>query len=115
MLQHSLIAVRYTVMGFVNNDGIKIISRETSQPLFSHQCLYRANHYPEPAALAGAFCLFQGTSKPGCLHQLICCLIEQLPSVCQDQYAVTFTDTFLCYLGKYHSLSTACRKDQQGF
>ena len=115
MLQYTLIAVRNTVMSFVNDDRVKIKGVETVQTFLSHQCLHRTNYYAEPASLTGTLCFFKGTAKTGCLHQFICGLFQQLPSVCQDQNTVSLPDTLFCYFGKDYRLSTSSRKDQQGF
>ena len=93
------------MMGFINDDGPKIVLRKLRQPLFSHESLNGPDHYPIPAGETALLSLFRGRQQSCRLGQLIGRLIQELPTVSQDKRPVTLFYSFFNNFGEYDGLA----------
>ena len=83
--KHPLIAVRQGMVGLVHHNHVEVVSRELSQPFLPHKALNRANSHPVPAVQARFLGLLHRAAEARGLEQLIGGLIQQFPTMGQNQ------------------------------
>ena len=93
------------MVGFIHDDGPKIVLRELRQPLFSHECLNGPDNYAVPAGETALLSLFRGRQQSCRLGQLIGRLIQELPTVSQDKRPVTLFYSFFNNFAEYDGLA----------
>ena len=100
-------------MRLVDDDGVEKIRAEFAQPLCLLEGLHRPDSHVEPLPDAGLLRLFHGAPEAGGLFDLVSRLIQQLPSVREDQYVLSLPDHVLRDLREYNGFSRTGRKDQE--